>query len=62
MISAQIKPDDVIFIGGLSACSHICLAMKHIYSMSLKLQNYRKDDISGRSGRHKEARKHISGT
>ncbi|XP_059624809.1 pentatricopeptide repeat-containing protein At5g66520-like [Cornus florida] len=69
MISEEIKPNDVTFIGVLSACSHIGLvdkgwiyfkSMNDGYGVTPKLEHYGcMVDILGRAGRLQEARELI---
>ncbi|KAA8519187.1 hypothetical protein F0562_013442 [Nyssa sinensis] len=69
MISEEIKPNDITFIGVLSACSHIGLvdkgwtyfkSMNDVYSVTPKLEHFGcMVDILGRAGRLQEARELI---
>ena len=69
MISEDIKPNDVTFIGVLSACSHIGLvdegwtyftSMSKVYGVSPKIEHYGcVVDILGRAGRLQEAKELI---
>ncbi|XP_063936504.1 pentatricopeptide repeat-containing protein At1g74630-like isoform X2 [Daucus carota subsp. sativus] len=69
MISEGTKPNDITFIGVLTACSHIGLfdkgwtyfnAMSDIYCIPPKIEHYgNMVDILGRSGRLQEARELI---
>ncbi|KAK9268155.1 hypothetical protein L1049_010597 [Liquidambar formosana] len=69
MISEEIKPNDIAFIGVLSACSHIGLvdrgwayftSMSDVYGITPKIEHYGcMVDIFGRAGQLREARELI---
>ncbi|KAF8414234.1 hypothetical protein HHK36_002234 [Tetracentron sinense] len=69
MISEKIKPNDITFIGVLSACSHVGLvdkgwtyfsSMSDVYGVTPKIEHYGcMVDVLSRAGRLQEARKLI---
>ncbi|XP_052190858.1 pentatricopeptide repeat-containing protein At2g36730-like [Diospyros lotus] len=69
--SEQIKPNDITFVGVLSACCHAGLidfgreifhSMKRVYSLEPKIQHYScMVDLLGRGGRLQEAEDLIKG-